>query len=168
MSNLGLEHALQGLGIEFRRARVGDRYVLELLREHGGLLGGESSGHIICLDRSTTGDGMVSALQVLATMVQKNASLHQLKQGMKKYPQHMINVPLAQPIDVDSSAPIQAAVAGAEAVLNGKGRVLLRPSGTEPLIRVMVEGEDASLVREQARLLARVVEQAVEARAEAG
>ncbi len=168
MSNLGLEHALQGLGIEFRRARVGDRYVLELLREHGGMLGGESSGHIICLDRSTTGDGMVSALQVLATMVQKSASLHQLKQGMKKYPQHMINVPLAQPIDVDSSAPIQAAVARAEAVLGGKGRVLLRPSGTEPLIRVMVEGEDAALVREQARLLAQVVEQAVEARAEVG
>jgi phosphoglucosamine mutase len=168
MSNLGLEHALQGLGVEFLRARVGDRYVLELLREHGGILGGESSGHIICLDRSTTGDGMVSALQVLATMVRKNASLHQLKQGMKKYPQHMINVPLAQPINVDSSAPIQAAVARAEAVLSGKGRVLLRPSGTEPLIRVMVEGEDASLVREQARLLARVVEEAVEARAEAG
>jgi phosphoglucosamine mutase len=168
MSNLGLEHALRGLDIEFLRARVGDRYVLELLREHGGVVGGESSGHIICLDRSTTGDGMVAALQVLATMVQKSASLHQLKQGMKKYPQHMINVPLAQPTDVDSSLPIQAAVTRAESVLGGKGRVLLRPSGTEPLIRVMVEGEDASLVRQQARLLARVVEQAVEARAEVG
>jgi phosphoglucosamine mutase len=167
MSNLGLEHALQGLGVEFLRARVGDRYVLELLREHAGVLGGESSGHIICLDRSTTGDGVVSALQVLATMVQKNASLHQLKQGMKKYPQHMINVPLGQPIDVDSSAPVQTAVARAEAVLSAKGRVLLRPSGTEPLIRVMVEGEDATLVREQARLLAQAVEEAVGARAEA-
>jgi phosphoglucosamine mutase len=100
--------------------------------------------------------------------VQQSASLHQLKQGMKKYPQHMINVPLAHPIDVDGSVPIQAAIARAEAVLGGKGRVLLRPSGTEPLIRVMVEGEEASVVREQARALARVVEEAVEARAEAG
>ncbi|MGD8852633.1 MAG: phosphoglucosamine mutase, partial [Gammaproteobacteria bacterium] len=168
MSNLGLEHALQALGIGFGRARVGDRYVLEMLREHGGLLGGESSGHIICLDRSTTGDGMVSALQVLATMVQKKASLYQLKQGMKKYPQHMINVALTQRIDVDASKHIQAAVRQAESALNGKGRVLLRPSGTEPLIRVMVEGEDAELVREQAAGLAKVVAAAVESRSGTG
>ena len=121
------------------------------------MVGGESSGHIICLDRSTTGDGMVSALQVLATMVQKSASLHQLKQGMKKYPQHMINVSLAQPIDVDGSSPIQAALARAEAVLGGKGRVLLRPSGTEPLIRVMVEGREAAVVAAKANSIADVV-----------
>jgi phosphoglucosamine mutase len=168
MSNLGLEHALQGLGIGFARARVGDRYVLEMLREQGGLLGGESSGHIICLDRSTTGDGMVSALQVLATMAQNKVSLYELKQGMKKYPQHMINVSLTRHIDIDASKPIQAAVRQAESALNGRGRVLLRPSGTEPLIRVMVEGEDAVLVREQASGLAKVVAAAVEARAETG
>jgi phosphoglucosamine mutase len=167
MSNLGLEHALRGLGVEFLRARVGDRFVLEMLREHGGVLGGESSGHIVCLDRSTTGDGMVSALQVLATVVQKKASLHDLKQGMTKYPQVMINVPLARHIDVAGSAPIQAAVREAENILNGKGRVLLRPSGTEPLIRVMVEGEDDALVKDQAQILAAVVRKEVEARAEA-
>ncbi|HFD81609.1 MAG TPA: phosphoglucosamine mutase [Gammaproteobacteria bacterium] len=161
MSNLGLEHALQQQSVEFLRARVGDRYVMELLRHHGGMLGGESSGHIICLDRTTTGDGMVSALQVLAAMVERGVSLHELKQGMKKYPQRMINVPLTRPIDVDASDPIQAAVKASEAVLNGRGRVLLRPSGTEPLIRVMVEGEDEELVCQQAQQLAEVVRQAV-------
>jgi phosphoglucosamine mutase len=168
MSNLGLEHALRALGIEFLRSAVGDRYVLEMLREHGGVLGGESSGHIICLDRSTTGDGMVSALQVLATMVQNRASLYELKQGMKKYPQHMINVPVPRRIDLDASATIRSAVSRAEAALDGKGRILLRASGTEPLIRVMVEGEDDTLVREQAQVLAAVVAAAVETRAETG
>ncbi len=162
MSNLGLEHAFRDQGIDFMRARVGDRYVMELLREHGGVLGGESSGHIICLDRTSTGDGMVSALQVLATLVQCGKSLHELKQGMTKYPQHMINVPLARRIDIDDNTMIQDAVREAETRLNGRGRVLLRPSGTEPLIRVMVEGEDGELVLSQARLLAGVVEQAVE------
>jgi len=165
MSNLGLEHAFREMNIDFMRARVGDRYVMELLKEHGGVLGGESSGHIICLDRTTTGDGMVSALQVLAPLVQKNVSLHELKQGMKKYPQHMINVPLAQRIDVNASRMIQSAVKDAEATLNGQGRVLLRASGTEPLIRVMVEGEDETLVHAQARMLAEVVDQAVKAEA---
>ena len=159
MSNLGLEQALQNRGIEFMRANVGDRYVLEMLKANDGLLGGESSGHIICLDRTTTGDGMVSALQVLATMVQDNASLNTLKKGMRKFPQLMINVPIVQRIDVDASEPIQAAVRAADKRLNGRGRVLLRPSGTEPLIRVMVEGEDETLVREQASRLAAVVEQ---------
>jgi phosphoglucosamine mutase len=168
MTNLGLEHAMRDIGIPFERAKVGDRYVLELMREHGGVLGGESSGHIICLDRSTTGDGIVSALQVLATMVQKGASLHKLKQGMTKYPQHMINVSVKRRIDLTSSVPIQTALRQAETVLNGRGRVLLRPSGTEPLIRVMVEGEDEVLVKEQAAVLATVVADAVEARAETG
>jgi len=166
MTNLGMEHALQAQKIDFERARVGDRYVMELLKEHGGVLGGESSGHIICLDRTSTGDGVVSALQVLATMVQKKAGLNELKQGMKKYPQLMINVPLARRIDIDSCEPVQSAVKAVEKRLNGKGRVLLRPSGTEPLIRVMVEGEDKTLVEEQARHLAEVVEQVVGARVE--
>ncbi len=159
MSNLGLEHALAAQGIGFHRARVGDRYVMEMLGENGGVLGGESSGHIICLDRTTTGDGIVSALQVLAAMVQQQAGLHELKQGMTKYPQHMINVPVTRRADLDGCAEVQQAVREAEAALDGRGRVLLRPSGTEPLIRVMVEGEDGALVVEQARALAAVVEQ---------
>ena len=166
MSNLGLENALHQLNIEFRRARVGDRYVMEMLNEHGGVVGGESSGHIICLDRTSTGDGMVSALQVLATMVQKNVGLHELKKGMTKYPQHMINIPLVRHLDVSNSEPIQSAVRRAETHLNGKGRVLLRSSGTEPLIRVMVEGEDEALVRQQAKLLAEIVEHAITGHAE--
>jgi phosphoglucosamine mutase len=165
MSNLGLEHALQQKNIDFVRAQVGDRYVMELLQQHGGIVGGESSGHIICLDRTSTGDGMVSALQVLATVAMKGVTLHELKQGMHKYPQLMINVPLEHRIDVEASQPIQAAVKDAESALNGKGRVLLRPSGTEPLIRVMVEGEDESLVHEQAKRIAAVVEQTVAAQA---
>lgn len=160
MSNLGMEQALQKLGIEFMRAQVGDRYVLEMLQANNGVLGGESSGHIICLNRTTTGDGMVTALQVLATMEQNKARLHELKKGMRKYPQLMINVPIVQRIDVNTSEAIQSAVRAAEKRLAGKGRVLLRPSGTEPLIRVMVEGEDAALVREEATKLAAVVEQA--------
>jgi len=166
MTNLGMEHALLEKKIDFERARVGDRYVMELLRKHEGVLGGESSGHIICLDRTSTGDGMVSALQVLATMVQKQRGLHELKQGMTKYPQLMINVPLAHRVDIDSCEPVQATIRAVEERLCGKGRVLLRPSGTEPLIRVMVEGEDQTLVDEQARHLANVVEQAVGTRVE--
>ena len=166
MTNLGLEHALQQHDIEFRRASVGDRYVMEMLNEYGGVIGGESSGHIICLDRTSTGDGTVSALQVLATMVQKNIALHELKQGMTKYPQCMINVPLARHINIDNDESIQSAVRGVEARLNGKGRVLLRPSGTEPLIRVMVEGEDEALVCQQTKLLAEIVEHTIEGHAE--
>lgn len=161
MTNLGMEHALQANNIDFLRANVGDRYVMELLKKHGGMLGGESSGHLICLDRTSTGDGMISALQVLAPMVQKNISLHDLKQGMKKYPQHMINVPMNKRVDVNQSDVIQSAVKEVEVRLNGKGRVLLRPSGTEPLIRVMVEGQDENLVVAQTRVLASAVEQAV-------
>ena len=166
MTNLGLEHAFRDQGIAFMRASVGDRYVMELLKAHNGVLGGESSGHIICLDRTSTGDGIVSALQVLASLVQSGKSLHQLKRGMNKYPQHMINVPLARRIDIEHSALIQDAVREAETCLSDKGRVLLRPSGTEPLIRVMVEGEDGALVLSQAQRLAEVVEQAVEAASE--
>ncbi len=157
MSNLGLEVALRELDIPFARAKVGDRHVMEMLQQEGGVIGGESSGHIICLDRTTTGDGIISALQVLAAMVQTGQSLRSLKQGMTKYPMHMINVPVSCRVDLGTVTAVQAAVKAAEARMNGRGRVLLRPSGTEPVVRVMVEGEDAVLVQEQATVLAEVV-----------
>ncbi len=161
MSNLGLEHALQSSNIDFVRANVGDRYVLELLQQNNSLIGGESSGHIICLDRTTTGDGIVSALQVLATMVQSGKTLHELKSGMKKYPQLMINVPVSHKVELHTVRAVQDAVKLAEQRLAGRGRVLLRPSGTEPLVRVMVEGEDAQQVSAEANQLASVVAEAV-------
>jgi phosphoglucosamine mutase len=161
MSNLGLEHALQSHDITFARANVGDRYVLELLRQTGGILGGESSGHIICLDRTTTGDGVVSALQVVAVMVQSGKSLHELKHGMSKYPQHMINVPVTGGVDLEATPAVQEAVRTVEQRLAGRGRVLLRPSGTEPVVRVMVEGEDEKQVIEEADQLASKVAAAV-------
>lgn len=157
MSNLGLEQALQKLGIELKRAAVGDRYVLDMLRQGGWMLGGESSGHIICLDCTTTGDGIVAALQVLAAMRTSGRSLHALKKGMTKYPQRMINIKLARSFDLATSKPVQDAVHAAQTQLNGKGRVLLRPSGTEPLVRVMVEGHDQHQVETLARQLAAVV-----------
>lgn len=161
MSNLGLEHALRSHDIAFARANVGDRYVLEMLRQTGGILGGESSGHIICLDRTTTGDGIVSALQVLTVMVQSGKSLNELKHGMRKYPQHMINVPVANGVDLDAAPAVQEAVKSVERRLAGKGRVLLRPSGTEPVVRVMVEGEDEQQVIAEADELASKVAAAV-------
>ena len=161
MSNLGLEHALAAMDVPFARARVGDRYVLELLQETGSQIGGESSGHIICLDRTTTGDGIVSALQVLAAMHRADMSLHELKSGMTKYPQHMINVPVSSKVDLGNTPAVQEAVSSAEKRLAGRGRVLLRPSGTEPVVRVMVEGEDESQVVEEADQLASVVAAAV-------
>lgn len=161
MSNLGLEHALQSHNIDFVRANVGDRYVLELLQQRNCMIGGESSGHIICLDRTTTGDGIVSALQVLAAMVKSGSTLNELKAGMKKYPQCMINVPVSGKVELNSTPVVQDAVKSAEQRLAGRGRVLLRPSGTEPLVRVMVEGEDAQQVSEEADQLASVVAAAV-------
>jgi phosphoglucosamine mutase len=157
MTNLGLEHALQRLGIPFLRAKVGDRHVLELLRERGGTIGGETSGHLLCLDRTTTGDGIVSALQVLAVMQETGASLAELTTGMTRYPQVLLNVAIARKVDPHGLPSVVAAVAAAEAELAGTGRVVLRPSGTEPLIRVMVEGEDGALVRAVAERLAEVV-----------
>lgn len=161
MSNFGLEKAFSQLKIPFERAKVGDRYVLELMQKHDWLLGGESSGHIICLDRTTTGDGIVSALQVLATIVKSGRSLSELKAGMRKMPQVMINVKVKTKIDVNKNQDIQAAVRRVESRLHDNGRVLLRPSGTEPLIRVMVEGADPVEVDELARELAHEVEAAV-------
>ncbi len=163
MSNLGLEHALAALNIELKRAAVGDRYVMEMLEQHGATLGGESSGHIICLDRTTTGDGIVAALQVLAEMVRRSTGLHELRAGMSKYPQYMVNVPVARRIDLAMPA-IQTKLRSVEAEMNGSGRVLLRASGTEPVIRVMVEGEDAARVAAIANELADTV-RAVAARA---
>ncbi len=160
MSNLGLEHALGEAKIEFRRASVGDRYVLETLRETGGVIGGETSGHMIVLDRTTTGDGLVSALQVLAVMKQTGKKLSELASGMPKYPQTMINVRTDTELDPGESPAIQEAVVAAEGELQDTGRVVLRASGTEPVIRVMVEGEDEDQVNTLARKLADVVEQA--------
>jgi len=157
MSNYGLELAFKQLGIPFARAGVGDRYVLEVMRNNGWMLGGESSGHIICGDVATTGDGVVSALQVVNALHILAQPLAQAKKGMTKLPQKMINVRLAKKISITGNAIIAEAVAQAETALAGAGRVLLRPSGTEPLIRVMVEGEDITLVESLAKHLASVV-----------
>jgi phosphoglucosamine mutase len=161
MSNLGMEHALKRQGIGFARAKVGDRYVMETLREQGWTLGGESSGHIICLSCTTTGDGIIAALQVLWAMVEQDKSLRELKSGMTKYPQSLINVRLGGDFKLEESDVVKQAVIDAEQELAERGRVLLRPSGTEPLVRVMVEGEDGAQVERLAKQLASVVEQAV-------
>jgi len=161
MSNLGLEEALKQRGIELKRARVGDRYVLELMLQGGWTLGGETSGHIICLDRMSTGDGIVSALQVLAVARQSGRSLEQLKHGMRKYPQSIVNVRVDKQVDVTQLAQVQDAVRAVESELSDSGRVLLRPSGTEPLVRVMVEGRRKRQVEMLARQLAGAVEAAL-------
>jgi len=154
MTNLGLEHALQREGISFVRANVGDRHVMEKMVEHGWYLGGESSGHLICLDKTTTGDGIIAALQVLDWLVDKNVNLADAFDDMSLYPQTMINVPIAKKYDLEAIPEIQDAVRSTESELSGRGRVLLRASGTEPLIRVMVEGEDQILVDKLASELA--------------
>ncbi len=160
MSNLGLEQALRSSMIPFKRAAVGDRYVLEMLQQEGWKLGGESSGHIICLDRTTTGDAIISALQVLHVLVSNSRGLHEMKVGMHKYPQTLINVPIAASFDVKGSARVQQAVRDVERELADRGRVLLRPSGTEPLVRVMIEGEDTAHVKRLAEMLAAEVREA--------
>jgi phosphoglucosamine mutase len=162
MSNLGLEHALRDKGIEFRRANVGDRYVLETLKKTGGVIGGETSGHMIVLDRTTTGDGLISALQVLAVMQETGRKLSELAAGMPKYPQTMLNVQIEKRMNPDDSVVIQKAVVEAEGELADTGRIVLRASGTEPVIRVMVEGQDEQVVDELAKKLAAVVADASE------
>lgn len=157
MTNLGLEHALAREGIGLDRVSVGDRFILERLKEKQWVLGGEPSGHIICLDRTTTGDGIVSALQVLAEMHKSGKSLHQLCEGLEKYPQELVNVRIDGQRDLMASAALQEAVREAEAELQDQGRILLRPSGTEPLLRVMVEGREAQQVTRLAHQLADVV-----------
>ena len=146
MSNLGLELALRAEGLEFARAQVGDRYVKERMEAEGWFLGGESSGHIICSDVTTTGDGIVAALQVLVALKDSGKNLAAFRAGMKKFPQRMINVTVAGRVDLGEYPAIAAAVKKVEARLGQRGRVLLRPSGTEPKVRVMVEGEDAAEV----------------------
>lgn len=161
MSNLGLELALGRLGIEFLRAQVGDRNVLAMLKERGGTIGGETSGHLICLDKTTTGDGLITALQVLAIMCRTGRSLSELTADMPQLPQTLLNVQVGGPIDLSGNASISHAVAAIEGKLGERGRVVLRASGTEPVIRVMVEGEDESVVQALAAELAESVRAAV-------
>lgn len=160
MTNLGLEHAFNEHEIPFSRAGVGDRYVMEQLLEKNWRLGGESSGHLICLDQTTTGDGIVAALQVIAAVVEQGKSLQELASGMKKYPMVLINVRVTEKPDLDKHTGIQTALIEAETKLADTGRVLLRPSGTEPLIRVMVEGKEKKQVESVAQKLADVVKSA--------
>jgi len=145
MSNLGLEQALGEAGISFQRAAVGDRYVLAMLEQSGGTLGGENSGHIICLDRATTGDGTIAALQVLQALHVSGKTLADARAPMRKYPQVLVNVKTPSRVDLGGEG-VKKAVAAVEHKLAGRGRVLLRPSGTEPVVRVMVEGEEAAAV----------------------
>ena len=161
MTNIGLELAIKELGLDFERTDVGDRYVLECMLEKGWCLGGENSGHIICLDRTTTGDGIVSALQVMAYLAESGKSLIEALEGMSKMPQILINVPLPVKTNPIGEPKVQAAVAEVESRLNGRGRVLLRPSGTEPLIRVMVEGEEEKEVSDYAQQIADAVSESV-------
>ena len=156
MSNMGLELALAEHGIKLERAKVGDRHVRELMQKQGWHLGGESSGHLICSDVSTTGDGIVSALQVLAAMVDGKKSLRELLAGMVKLPQVLLNVPVTASMNLDSPA-IQAVTQQVEEALLGRGRLLLRPSGTEPVIRVMVEGDSLEEIQAHAQHVADVL-----------
>jgi phosphoglucosamine mutase len=157
MSNLGLEQALQRLGVGFVRTQVGDRYVMANLKRDGGVLGGEPSGHIICRDRTSTGDGIISALQVLAALSSSGRGLEDLAGEFERYPQILVNVRLDKQTDIVGLPEVQDAVSSAEQALGSRGRVLLRPSGTEPLIRVMVEGSDEAQVRSIAQRLEGVV-----------
>src|SRR5579862_1936997 len=157
MSNFGLEQALKSQGIEFQRAAVGDRYVLGLLRETGGVLGGETSGHILCLDKTTTGDGLVSALQVLSVMKQTGRTLAELTSPVRRYPQVLLNVQVAERFDPSAVPEVQEAVKRIEQRLGGECRVVLRASGTEPVIRVMVEGRREAETRAAATELAELI-----------
>jgi phosphoglucosamine mutase len=157
MSNLGLELALRNLGVTFLRAKVGDRNVLAMLKDKGGILGGETSGHVICLDRTTTGDGLITALQVLSVMQRTGRSLSELAAGMEQFPQVLLNVKVREPVDPTRDPAVRDALGAAESELGSRGRVVLRASGTEPVIRIMVEGEDAHQVSALAGRLAESV-----------
>ena len=161
MTNLAFEHALAALNVPFARAAVGDRYVMEMLRERGWLFGGENSGHILCLDKHTTGDGIVSALQVLSSLRQEGGALGELLGRLELYPQRLINVPLVKGFPWQDHPVITGVLNEVEVSLEGEGRVLLRASGTEPLLRVMVEGRDAEKVQSAAEKLAAAVREAV-------
>ena len=160
MSNLGLEKSITGMGLKFHRADVGDRYVMEVMRKTGSILGGESSGHTIVRDRIATGDGTIAALQVLHAMIDMGKSLKDIKKVMSKYPQTLVNVRIKEKIDLDSNTKIQDAVKTAEKQMGNRGRVLLRASGTEPLIRVMVEADNVDETEQLANMIANAVEQA--------
>jgi len=161
MSNLGLEQALNRHDMVLHRSNVGDRYVIEKLRETGGIVGGESSGHIICLDKTTTGDGIIAALQVLCEIRRTGSTLHELQSMMTKYPQTLVNVRVKKMIDLTIDESILAIVRSVEGRLGKDGRVLLRASGTEPVIRVMVEGRDPTLTQDFAHEIANVIEASV-------
>ncbi|HEX4858815.1 MAG TPA: phosphoglucosamine mutase [Usitatibacteraceae bacterium] len=160
MTNFALEQQLAKLGIPFARAKVGDRYILEMLKEKGWEVGGENSGHLLCLEKHSTGDGIISALQILGALRRGNHSLREFTAELTLYPQVLENVRTAKRFDFAASLPVKEAVKAAEADLKGEGRVLLRASGTEPVIRVMVEGPDSALVKALAQRVAGVVKQA--------
>src|SRR5690606_37537766 len=148
MTNFGFEKRMQALDIPFERAKVGDRYVLELLLQKGWLFGGESSGHLLCLDQHTTGDGIIAALQVLQAMARSGETLAQQVGDLHMYPQKMVNVPLEPGVDWQHHAGLSAAKLEVERMLDGRGRVLIRASGTEPKLRLMVEAEDETLAQQ--------------------
>jgi phosphoglucosamine mutase len=160
MTNFSLEQALAARGIGFMRTRVGDRYVHQALVEHGGILGGEASGHLLCLDRATTGDGIVSALQVLEVLHRRGVSLAQALRGLRKVPQRTVNVRVANGARPADAASVQAALAEAQRAVEGRGRAFLRPSGTEPVVRVTVEADDEALVESTLERLAAAVRDA--------
>ena len=166
MSNYGFERALGELGIPFLRANVGDRYVHQALLQHGGVLGGEASGHLLCLDRAGTGDGIVSALQVLEVLHRRGIGLREALQGMQRVPQKTINVRYGNGARPAEAAPVRAALADAQRAVEGRGRAFLRPSGTEPVVRVTVEADDAALMQSTLDTLADAVRAAAEARAQ--
>jgi phosphoglucosamine mutase len=157
MSNLGMEQALADKGVSLVRAKVGDRYVLELMKEHDWLLGGEASGHIICADLTTTGDGIIAALQVVAAMARSGESLLALKSAMHKLPQTLINVTVPEGFVLEQSDAVQQESQRVQSLLEGRGRLVLRPSGTEPLIRIMIEGADAAENQRLAEGIAEVI-----------
>ena len=157
MTNFGVERAIAELGVEFVRANVGDRYVLQQLKQHGGVLGGEASGHLLALDVGPTGDGIVSALMVLDALKRMGISLAQARSSLRRVSQVTINLPVAAGAALIAKSHVQAARASVEKALQGRGRVVLRASGTEPLVRVTVEGEDAIEVRALADSLAAAV-----------
>jgi phosphoglucosamine mutase len=160
MTNFGLESAFAAMGVPFHRAKVGDRYVHQMLIERGGVLGGEASGHILCLDRATTGDALVNALQVLEVMQRQGATLAELCEGLRRFPQRTVNVRVAPGARPAEHPDVIAARGAIEQELAGRGRVVLRPSGTEPVVRVTVEAEDAAQVERLVRRLAAAVESA--------
>ena len=157
MTNLAIENAIQVLGISFERANVGDRYVLELLKQKGWIIGGEGSGHLLCLDQHSTGDGTIAALQVLAAMSQNKKSLGQLLEGVNIFPQVLLNIRYKAGYDWKSDQALAKQIAIVEGDLKGIGRVLIRASGTEPLVRVMVETQNADIAMSAAKSIAELI-----------